>query len=182
MSTESNLPESWMRGDITDVHPLLAQVLYTFRQALEELDTWAAGLSTEQIWMRPFDLAPIGFHMRHMAGSAERLLCYSLGKELTAAQLTALRGEMKAGADVTTLLQQVRETFTQIEKELRRINPEEFEEPRGIGRKKLPSTVAGLLIHIAEHTQRHLGQAINTCKVVKGWAARDRAATEVTSV
>jgi hypothetical protein len=33
---------------------------------------------------------------------------------------------------------------------------------------KLPSNVLGLLFHAAEHTQRHVGQAITTAKVVKG--------------
>jgi hypothetical protein len=28
-------------------------------------------------------------------------------------------------------------------------------------------TVLGLLVHIAEHTQRHLGQAITTAKAVR---------------
>jgi hypothetical protein len=37
-------------------------------------------------------------------------------------------------------------------------------EPRYVGRKMLPSTVIGLLTHIAEHTQRHVGQAITTAR------------------
>ena len=37
---------------------------------------------------------------------------------------------------------------------------------RGVGKKQLPSTVGGLLVHIAEHTQRHVGQAITTSKIV----------------
>ena len=28
---------------------------------------------------------------------------------------------------------------------------------RGVGRAQLPSTVLGLLVHAAEHTQRHVG-------------------------
>jgi uncharacterized damage-inducible protein DinB len=40
-------------------------------------------------------------------------------------------------------------------------------EPCGVGRKRLPTTVGGLLTHIAEHTQRHVGQAISAAK----WAA-----------
>jgi len=36
-----------------------------------------------------------------------------------------------------------------------------------VGRRKLPTTVVGLLIHLAEHTQRHLGQAITTAKFLK---------------
>ena len=38
---------------------------------------------------------------------------------------------------------------------------------RGVGRAQLPSTVLGLLFHVAEHTQRHTGQVIATAKVVR---------------
>ena len=49
---------------------------------------------------------------------------------------------------------------------VRAIKPETFEEARGVGRKKLPTTVGGLLVHCAEHTQRHVGQAITTARFV----------------
>jgi hypothetical protein len=42
-----------------------------------------------------------------------------------------------------------------------------LEEPRYIGKKRLPSTVLGILVHVAEHTQRHLGQAITTAKLAR---------------
>jgi hypothetical protein len=42
----------------------------------------------------------------------------------------------------------------------------ELEQARGIGRKQLPSSVGGLLVHVADHTQRHVGQAITTAQVV----------------
>jgi uncharacterized damage-inducible protein DinB len=35
---------------------------------------------------------------------------------------------------------------------------------REVGRRRLPTTVIGLLTHIAEHTQRHVGQAITAAK------------------
>jgi uncharacterized damage-inducible protein DinB len=38
--------------------------------------------------------------------------------------------------------------------------------PIAIGRQRLPTTLAGLLVHAAEHTQRHVGQAITTAKVI----------------
>jgi len=38
--------------------------------------------------------------------------------------------------------------------------------PRVVGKKQLPSTLGGLLVHVAEHTQRHVGQAITTAKLV----------------
>jgi uncharacterized damage-inducible protein DinB len=45
-------------------------------------------------------------------------------------------------------------------------------EPRGVGRLQLPSTVLGLLVHAAEHTQRHVGQILTTARIVRGLGAR----------
>jgi uncharacterized damage-inducible protein DinB len=39
-------------------------------------------------------------------------------------------------------------------------------EVRRVGRAGLPSTVIGLLVHAAEHTTRHVGQAITTARIV----------------
>ena len=40
-------------------------------------------------------------------------------------------------------------------------------EPRGVGRRQLPSTTLGLLFHAAEHTQRHVGQIVTTARVLE---------------
>jgi hypothetical protein len=48
-------------------------------------------------------------------------------------------------------------------KELAAVDPEQL---RGVGKKQLPTSVGGLLVHIADHTQRHVGQAITTAKVL----------------
>jgi uncharacterized damage-inducible protein DinB len=42
----------------------------------------------------------------------------------------------------------------------------DLEAPRAVGKKKARSTLGGLLVHVAEHTQRHVGQAITTAKIV----------------
>ena len=39
---------------------------------------------------------------------------------------------------------------------------------RYVGRKQMPTTIGGLLVHVADHTQRHVGQAITISKVLKG--------------
>jgi uncharacterized damage-inducible protein DinB len=44
--------------------------------------------------------------------------------------------------------------------------PDTLDLPRTVGRKNLPTTVAGLLVHIADHTQRHVGQAITTARML----------------
>jgi uncharacterized damage-inducible protein DinB len=41
-----------------------------------------------------------------------------------------------------------------------------FEQIRIVGRKQLPTTIAGLLVHVADHSQRHVGQAVTTAKIV----------------
>jgi uncharacterized damage-inducible protein DinB len=30
----------------------------------------------------------------------------------------------------------------------------------------VPTTLGGLLVHVADHTQRHVGQAVTTSKIV----------------
>jgi uncharacterized damage-inducible protein DinB len=39
---------------------------------------------------------------------------------------------------------------------------------RGVGRRQLPSTTLGLLFHAAEHSTRHVGQAITTARILRG--------------
>ena len=50
---------------------------------------------------------------------------------------------------------------------IRGIHPATFADPREVGRRRLPTTVIGLITHIAEHTQRHLGQAISAAKLAR---------------
>jgi len=42
-----------------------------------------------------------------------------------------------------------------------------YDTPRGVGRKQLPTSLGGALIHVADHTQRHTGQVVTTAKVIK---------------
>jgi hypothetical protein len=65
-----------MRGPIGGVHPLLAPVLYTFQHAREDLAKHVDGLTTEQMWAGPHGFGSVGFHIRHIAGSTDRLMTY----------------------------------------------------------------------------------------------------------
>ena len=51
-------------------------------------------------------------------------------------------------------------------KRVRAFLPEQYNESRGVGKAMLPTTVGGLLVHCADHTQRHVGQAVTTAKVL----------------
>src|SRR5437764_4248617 len=92
-SPESDLPEPWLRGPIAGVDPRLAPVLYSFQMAREDLAKFTAGLKPAALWARPQGIAPVGFHILHIAGSATRLAAYLQGKELTEEELAATDAE-----------------------------------------------------------------------------------------
>jgi uncharacterized damage-inducible protein DinB len=161
-----SLPEPWIRGPIAGIDTLLAPVMYTFQQAREDLHRWTEGLSAGQLWATPHGLGSVGFHMRHIAGSTGRLMSYLQGKPLNAGQITALQTEHEpADADRDELLALVDAAFKDAETVVRALDPATLRESRGVGRQQLPTTVIGLLVHIAEHTQRHVGQAISAAKL-----------------
>jgi uncharacterized damage-inducible protein DinB len=157
-------PEPWMRGPIEGVHPLIAPALYGFQQAREDLARFTEGLTAEQIWAEPHGFGSVGFHLRHIAGSTDRLMLYLRGQQLSEAHLEALKREKEPGATLAELLAGMDAAFQRAEAVARSIDPATLTEAREIGRKRLPTTVLGLLTHIAEHTQRHVGQAISAAK------------------
>jgi hypothetical protein len=155
--------EPWLRGTLTEFDALRRQVLHALELAEEDVERWCAGLSEEQIEARPFGLAPVGFHLRHVARSLDRLLTYAEGRQLSEAQLGLLHSELDPSAGA---LQEFRVGVRGAKERVRAFEPAGYEEARAVGRQRLPATVGGLLIHCAEHTQRHVGQAITTAKVV----------------
>ncbi len=165
MTTLPELPEPWLRGPLPDVHPVLAPALYSFQQTREDLARHTEGLTVAQVWARPHGLAPLGFHLRHIAGSVDRLTTYLDGRCLDEAQMAALAAEMQPGASLGELLAELDRSLGHAEQVIRSIDPATLAEPRAVGRKRLPTTVVGLLTHIAEHTQRHLGQAVSAAKL-----------------
>ena len=71
--------EPWARGPLEGVNPLIAPVLYVFDHAREDLAKWTADLTEEQLWATPYGFGSVGFHLRHLAGSTDRLLTYAEG-------------------------------------------------------------------------------------------------------
>ena len=146
----------------------MAPVLYAFRQAREDLAHHTEGLTVEQLWTRPAGSAPVGFHIRHIAGSVSRLMTYLQGRQLEQEQMAALREEMTPGTSREDLLSGLDASLDAAETVIRALEVSSLTDSRTVGRLALPTTVIGLLVHIAEHTQRHIGQAITTAKVVRG--------------
>ena len=161
-------PEPWMRGPIAGVDPLCAPVLFAFQQAREDLAKYTQDLSPSQLWATPHGFGSVGFHILHIAGSTERLITYVLGRDLSTAQLDSLAAEESvSGMPRDPLLAVMERAFRAAEAVVRAISPQTLAEPRTVGRKRLPTTVIGLLTHIAEHTQRHVGQAISAAKLAR---------------
>ena len=162
-----SLPEPWLRGPRPDVHAVIGAVLDALQQAREDLAKHTEGLQPDQIWARPYGFGSLGFHLRHIAGSTSRLTTYLAGGQLSEVQFEQLRAEHASGSAREELLAAIDREFENTERILREIDIATFGEPRDVGRRKLPATVGGLIVHIAEHTQRHVGQAISAAKLAR---------------
>ena len=164
------LPEVWLRGPIEGVPSMLQPVAHALQQCREEITALLSDLTSEQIWTTPGGAASIGFHVRHAAGSLDRLFTYARDEPLSAAQRAALAAEShpdlapNAGARLAAAFEEAVERALA---QLRAADPARLLDARGVGRAQLPSTVLGLLFHAAEHTQRHAGQAATTVKFLR---------------
>jgi len=78
-----------------------------------------------------------------------------------------LRQESSGSEGIAALLALVDASLSHSEDRLRQLDPKSIYEGRSVGRRALPTTVIGLLVHLAEHTQRHLGQAITLSKLAR---------------
>jgi hypothetical protein len=161
---EPDLPEPWLRGIQLDVDSIVAPVLFALQQVREDLSS----IATEDIWREIPGIPPLGFQFSHIAGSLDRLTTYLIGEQLSESQLTYLANERTPGPTRKQLLVQVESALARVERTVRQIDPTTYSDARQVGRQGLPTTVIGLIIHIAEHTQRHCGQAVTTAKLLSG--------------
>ncbi len=167
----SNLPEPWLRGTHTEVHPIQRAVLHALELANEDIERWCGELSDEEFNARPHGLAPVAFHLRHIARSTDRLLSYAEGNHLTDEQIATMKTELDEGASREEVFAEFKAALEKSAVRVRALYPTLFDKKRGVGKKQLPTTIGGLLVHVADHAQRHVGQAITTTKIVT--AARD---------
>jgi uncharacterized damage-inducible protein DinB len=158
--------EPWLRGTRTEVDAVVRGTLHALDLADEDMTKWCAGLTDAEINARPFGLSPLAFHLRHIARSLDRLLSYAEGTQLDATQMAALRTELDPGATRDAVLAELRAALRASTVRILAFSPEQYNAPRGVGRAALPTTVAGLLVHCADHTQRHIGQAVTTAKLL----------------
>lgn len=165
---KKDLPEVWLRGPLPGLSPFLQPVAHALLQAKEEVSELMEGFPEERLWDRPAGLASAGFHLQHLTGVLDRLFTYARGEGLNEEQLRdlAIEGQWTpaSGGELTSRFAlQVDLALDQL-----RSTPEGvLTDNRGVGRRSLPSTVLGLLVHAAEHVQRHTGQLLVTARILR---------------
>ena len=158
-------PEPWLRGTLTDVPVVPRAVLHALELAKEDLWKWCFSLSDEQLNERPGGIAPVAFHLRHIARSLDRLLTYAEGAALDEAQMALLKSELDLGAAHDLLFAELEAALERSGQRVRALATADFGAPRRVSKKQMPAALGGLLVHVADHTQRHVGQAITTAKL-----------------
>ena len=163
-------PEPWLRGPVPGIPALLQPAAHAFLLSIEDCEHAAAGLTSNALWFSPGGAASVGFHLRHLAGSTDRLLTYARGERLSARAVGRSRREATPGdppAGAPALLVGWRAAVDRALAQLAATPEASLADPRAVGRARLPSTVLGLLFHAAEHASRHTGQVVTLAKVVR---------------
>src|SRR5688500_16445701 len=91
-------PEVWLRGPVPGVSLLLQPVAHALLQAVEDVRRTVDPLPAAQLWARPGGAPSVGFHVRHAAGSLDRLFTYARGEALSTEQRAFLAGESEPGS------------------------------------------------------------------------------------
>lgn len=167
-------PERWLRGPVPGVPAELQPVAHALLQAREEIEAVAGGLDEAQARARPGGVASVAFHVFHLAGATDRLLALALGTPMTDVQLHHREQELTQDVpdEVPTLLVDLQRSVDAAVDALRAADPTTLGQAREVGRIRYPSTVRGVLCHIAEHAARHAGQVVTTSMILRSGEAR----------
>jgi hypothetical protein len=162
----SSRVEPWLRGTLGDVPAILRGVLHALELAEEDLARWGSTLTDAEIHARPYGLTPYAYHVRHIGNSLDRLLTYAEGRGLDVIQRGALGVELEPGMTHAALMAEFKAGVAEAASRIRALPLGELEQARFVGSKRLPTTLGGLLVHLADHTQRHAGQAVVTAQLL----------------
>jgi uncharacterized damage-inducible protein DinB len=160
------MTEPWLRGTLPDVPVVQRALLHSLEMAQEDTAKWCSVLDDRELHARPFNLPSVAFQLRHIARSLDRFCSYAEGTPLGPEQFAALSSEMDGEGTREAIFGELEDSLEKTRRRLEAIVRQPPDLPVRIGRKALPTTLTGLLIHAAEHTQRHVGQAITTAKLI----------------
>ncbi len=166
---KNNRPEVWLRGPIEGIPDQLQPAAHALLQTTEEIEEYLKDFPENGLWKKPFGRASVGFHLQHVTGVIDRLMTYAKKKSLSEEQFEFLRNEANADTGVSSsqLLEDFKKKVDEALHYFRTLNRSDLTEFRSVGRKKLPTTVLGLLFHAAEHSQRHVGQLLVTVSALQ---------------
>ena len=170
--TSAPYTEPWLSGTHTDVPAVGRAVLHALELSLDDIRKWTDGLTDTEIHAKPLSLPAVAFHIKHIARSVDRILTYAEGGQLTSDQLVVMKGEQTGAETLAELLAELESAFTAAATRIRALAGGNYDEARGVGRKQLPTSMGGALIHVADHTQRHTGQVVTTSQVLKALRAQ----------
>jgi len=167
-------PEVWLRGPVEGFDPLVMPIVHSLLQAREDIETLAASVPEEQVWLTPGGAGSVGFHIRHLGGALDRLFTYARGEKLSDEQKAFARAEETPDESLADVVRGTNALIDKALAQLRGTTAAELLTRQAVGRAGLPSTTHGLLAHAGEHCTRHAGQAITTAKIVAGLAELSR--------
>ncbi len=165
-STPAPYTEPWLSGTHTDVPAAGRAVLHALELAHDDIRKWTDGLSDAEVHAQPLGLSAVAFHIKHIACSVDRILTYAEGSQLTGDQLAVMKTEQTGAETLTQLLDELAASFCNADQRIRALASADLNTPRTVGRKQLPTSLGGALIHVADHTQRHTGQVVTTAKML----------------
>lgn len=163
------MEEAWLSGKLEGYAPVMMPAAHALVECMKDLRKYAENLSTEELTTRLNGAPSVAFHLKHIAGSIDRLLTYARGEKLNETQFNELKDETAEKVSESSA-ELVKKSVSRIGAALQALQTTPLEslfETRYVGRKKLETNVFGLLFHIAEHTARHTGQIVTTAKIVR---------------
>ncbi|MBG9374867.1 DinB family protein [Panacibacter sp. DH6] len=164
--------EYWLRGPVADIPALLQPVAHALLQARAEVNEMMTGFDAGLLFSSIAGMASPAFHLLHLAGVLDRLFTYARGEQLTEKQLDYLNAETNPDKNIVsnTLLANFNMQVNLALEQLKHTDASTLTAVRAVGRKHVPSTVIGLLVHAAEHTMRHTGQLLVTVNALTAYS------------
>lgn len=170
MNNKDTTPEVWMRGPVRGIPPILQPLALVLLQVQEDIAELIQADLEKHLWIKPFGLASIGFHLQHIPGVIDRMMSYAMGRMLTTVQFEYLRKEgapQQPAQTIAKLKTGVASTITAVLDQLKTLSDTNLTEIRYLGRKRISTTQIDLLFHAADHAQRHYGQLLVTVNLIR---------------
>jgi len=169
---KSHTPNPWLRGTHSEVPAVGRAVLHALELVAgrsDKVDGRAdrCGSSTRT--------AGADFYCVSSAAHCAldgRILSYAEANSFRRAIVSIRKGWGRAAGVVAELPRRKSKSHSQTPAErIRVLATANLDIPRFVGRKQLPTSIGGALIHVADHTQRHVGQGGDTAKVLRALRA-----------